>query len=64
MLACAVCVGNPDHAVTAGMNMAIGFLLLVVGGVCAGFLAFIGYLARKAKEAQVKEREGAFGYLD
>ncbi len=54
-LACPVCVGNPDHAATLGMNMAIAFMVLVVGGVLGCLLTFIAHLARKAKCAAREE---------
>lgn len=64
LLACAVCVGNPDHAVTHGMNLAIGFLLVIVGGVLGSFLGFIAYLAKKERQAKELELSGAFDYAE
>ena len=60
ILACAVCVGNPDHAATWGMNMAIGLLLMIVAVVLGGFLAFIVYLGKKEREAAALEQAGAY----
>lgn len=62
LLACAACFGAPDHPATWGMNMAIGLMLLIVAGVLGGFLAFIGYLAKKARQAEALERAGAFDF--
>ena len=53
--ACAVCVGSPDHAATWGMNMAIALMLGVLGTILGGIVAFMFYLARKAKEAESLE---------
>ncbi len=58
ILACAVCVGSPDHAATWGMNMAIAFMLMVVGTIFSGIVAFMVYLARKAREAEALEGAG------
>ena len=52
ILACAVCVGSPDHAATWGMNMAIALMLGIVGTILGGIVAFMIYLARKAREAE------------
>ena len=49
ILACPVCFGASDAPAAQGMNMAILVLLGVTGGVLAGFIAFIVYLARRAR---------------
>ena len=64
ILGCAVCVGSPDHAATWGMNMAIGLMLAVVATVLGGVVAFMIYLAKKAKEAEALEQAGAFDIAD
>ena len=64
VFACAVCVGAPGHAATWGMNMAIGLMLTIVAFILGGIIAFMIYLARKAKEAEALERAGAFDIVD
>ena len=47
--ACAVCYGAPDDPMTNGMNMAILFLISVIGFVLMGIVTVIIYFARRAK---------------
>jgi hypothetical protein len=47
--ACAVCYGAADDPMTNGMNMAILFLISVIGFVLMGVVTVIIYFARRAK---------------
>ena len=47
--ACAVCYGALDDPMTNGMNMAILFLISVIGFVLMGIVTVIIYFARRAK---------------
>lgn len=49
--ACSVCFGNPDSPHTQGMNNAILFLLVVIGGVLVGFATFFLHLVRRSRLA-------------
>ena len=51
--ACATCYGAPDSPLTKGMNMAILSLLVVIGGVLGGIVAFIFHLRRQSRKASV-----------
>lgn len=59
--ACAVCFGNPDSPHTQGMNNAILFLLVIVGGVLVCFAAFFLSLVRRSKLARAGEFAGLPG---
>jgi hypothetical protein len=48
-LACPVCFGQSDSPLANATNMGILAMLGVVGGVLAGFAAFIVHLNRRAK---------------
>jgi len=50
--ACPSCYGNPDEAMTQGMNFAILSLLGITGGVLAAFAAFFIQLRRRARSLQ------------
>lgn len=60
--ACAVCYGNADAPMTAGMNNAIVFLLGVVGLVQAAFIGLILKFRNRSK--RLAERRSAFHLLD
>jgi len=47
--ACAVCYGAADDPMTKGMDMAIMFLLCVIGSILLGVIAVTIYFARRAK---------------
>ena len=49
LLACPVCFGASDEPAAHAMNYAIFTLLGVTGSVLGSFLAFIGYLWRRAR---------------
>jgi hypothetical protein len=48
-LACPVCFGQSDSPMAWAVNLSIIVMLLVVGGVLAGFASFIFYLMRRAR---------------
>lgn len=48
--ACAVCYGDPDSAMSAGLNNAVLFLLGVVAVVQVGFVALFLSIRRRARE--------------
>ena len=48
-LACATCYGDPDDPQTQGMNMAILFMIGVVGTMLSLFAAFFVHLRMRAK---------------
>jgi hypothetical protein len=50
-LACPVCFGQTDSPLANATNMGILAMLGIVGGVLAGFAAFIVHLSRRAKFA-------------
>ena len=52
-LACPVCFGQSDSPMAWAMNTGILFMLLVVGGVLAGFGSFFVHLVRRARLAEV-----------
>jgi hypothetical protein len=49
VLACPVCFGQSDSPLANATNMGIIAMLGVVGGVLAGFAAFIVHLNRRAR---------------
>lgn len=49
VLACAVCYGDPASPQTKGMNMAILFLLAVVGLMLASFAAMFSYWMMRSR---------------
>jgi len=51
VLACPVCFGQTDSPLANATNMGIIAMLVVVGGVLAGFAAFIFHLNRRARLA-------------
>jgi hypothetical protein len=55
MIACAVCFGQSDAPMAVAMNMGIIAMLVIVGGVLAGFGSFIFYLSRRARMAAAAE---------
>ncbi len=50
-LACPVCFGQTDSPLANATNMGIIAMLGIVGGVLAGFAAFIVHLNRRARLA-------------
>lgn len=60
--ACAVCYGDSEAPMTAGMNNAIVFLLAVVAVVQGGFVAmFLGFRRRARR---LREERGRFQLID
>ena len=51
VLACPVCFGQTDSPLANATNMGIIAMLVIVGGVLAGFAAFIFHLNRRARLA-------------
>ena len=51
VLACPVCFGQTDSPLANATNMGIIAMLGIVGGVLAGFAAFIVHLNRRARLA-------------
>jgi hypothetical protein len=49
VLACPVCFGQTDSPLANATNMGIIAMLGIVGGVLAGFAAFIVHLNRRAR---------------
>src|SRR5712692_3494398 len=49
--ACPVCFGESDSPMAWAMNMGIFAMLLIVGGVLAGFASFFVHLMRRARLA-------------
>ena len=50
-LACPVCFGDVSSPMAAAANMGIIVMLVIVGGVAAGFASFFIHLARRARLA-------------
>lgn len=50
--ACPVCAGDPSSPMTAGMNGAIGTLLVITGVVLSTFVGFFLFLWRRARAAK------------
>jgi hypothetical protein len=59
-LACPVCFGQNDSPMAWGVNMGIVAMLVVTGGVLAGFASFFIYLVRRGRLAaqQSEAQEG------
>jgi hypothetical protein len=49
VLACPVCFGQTDSPLANATNMGIIAMLVIIGGVLAGFAAFIFHLNRRAR---------------
>ena len=49
VLACPVCFGQSDSPMASAANLAIVFMLVIVGGVLAAFASFFVYLMRRAR---------------
>ena len=49
VIACSVCFGQSDSPMAWAMNMGIFVMLLIVGGVLAGFASFFVHLVRRAR---------------
>jgi hypothetical protein len=60
--ACAVCFGNADSAMTAGMNNGILSLLAVVVVVQGGFAALFVSFWRRAR--RLREKRESFQVID
>ncbi|MEJ2085018.1 MAG: hypothetical protein P8Y44_04980 [Acidobacteriota bacterium] len=59
--ACAVCFGDPDSAMTQGMNKGIVVLLGVVAAVQIFFVAVFMTIRQRSRE--IEERKGRFQVL-
>jgi hypothetical protein len=59
LLACPVCFGQSDSPMASAMNMGIFAMLLIVGGVLAGFASFLVHLVRRARLADEALAAGA-----
>jgi len=59
VIACPVCFGQSDSPMAWAMNMGIFVMLLIVGGVLAGFASFIVHLVRRAQLAEAGFPAGA-----
>jgi maltodextrin utilization protein YvdJ len=58
-LACPVCFGQSDSPMAWAVNMGIVAMLVVTGGVLAGFASFFIYLMRRERlVAETTPREG------
>jgi hypothetical protein len=59
--ACPVCFGQSDSPMAWGVNMGIVAMLVVTGGVLAGFASFFIHLVRRSRladaDAQVSQGE-------
>ena len=60
--ACAVCYGDPDSAMSQGMNNGILTLLAVVGAVQVGFVALFWSFVRRAR--RLREHREQFHLID
>ncbi|HVT43510.1 MAG TPA: hypothetical protein VMT00_03890 [Thermoanaerobaculia bacterium] len=56
-LACPVCYGEPDSAMTKGMNNGILVLLGIVGFVQLGFVALFWSFWRRAKQIRARREQ-------
>ena len=54
-MACPVCFGGEDTVMRESLNAGIGVLMGVTTIVLAGFARFIVVLARRAREAEVRQ---------
>jgi len=54
-MACPVCFGGEDTMMRESLNAGIGVLMGVTTIVLAGFARFIVVLARRAREAEVRQ---------
>ena len=61
-LACPVCFGQNDSPLTSGMKLGIIAMLLVTGGVLAGFASFMIHLTRRARAAAGEDRADGAGF--
>ena len=61
VLACPVCFGESDSPMALGINFGIWAMLLVTGGVLAGFATFFIHLIRRARMAASDSR-GSVGF--
>lgn len=59
LLACAVCYGDKNSAMTHGFNYGILTLLVVTGMVLGGMLAFVITLARRARRVAIEQQPAA-----
>ena len=58
VIACPVCFGQSDSPMAWAMNTGIFFMLVIVGGVLAGFASFFVHLVRRAR---LVEQSGSGG---
>ena len=63
-MACPVCFSGEDTVMRESLNAGIGVLMGVTTIVLAGFARFIVVLARRAREAEVREAFGGGGKAD
>ena len=59
LLACPVCFGQSDSPMAWAMNAGILFMLVIVGGVLAGFASFFVHLVRRARLVEAPGSAGA-----
>jgi len=52
ILACPMCMSGADDNTAIAANAAIGVLFVILMGVLACFLGFIGYIAKRSKLAE------------
>jgi hypothetical protein len=55
--ACATCYGNPESAMTQGMNQAILFLLGIVGLLYVGFLKVFWDIRKRSRLLQARRQQ-------
>jgi len=48
LYACAVCYGNPDSPLTRGLNLAVMFLIAVIGSLLSMFAVYFTFVARRS----------------
>ena len=49
LLACPACAFDPNDPITQAANSAIGFMIVILAGVLAAFIAFMWKLAKGAR---------------
>ena len=48
LYACSVCYGNPDSPLTRGLNLAMMFLMAVIGSLLSLFAVYFIFVARRS----------------
>jgi hypothetical protein len=62
VFACPVCFGQNDSPMASAANLSILVMLVIVGGVLAGFASFFIYLMRRARMVAAEaSHDGATG---